>query len=281
MMKMDLQFAGSAVGIQWDCEPAARLVDFLFRPSWEMGSQTSTPAPDPEVTFQICCEGSGETLVITSNQGDRMQGSPVEIAYFLVERVTYHLADRSRAGLLLHAACMAKNGIALALPGTSGSGKSTLALWLARQGFDYLTDELLFIPTGSLDCRGLARPVHLRTAASGLFNGFSEENILPPPGDAPTAGWMVHPKSAVPEAHLTAILFPRYEKNADFTFQRLPGAQAALTLTGSMVNARNLPDNGFPELLRLVRAVPAYSMTYANFDPVLHALQNIAAASSQ
>jgi hypothetical protein len=35
-----------------------------------------------------------------------------------------------------------------------------------------------------------------------------------------------------------------------------------------LINARNLPDHGFPEITRLARSVPAYKMTYANFVQV-------------
>jgi hypothetical protein len=266
MSAIDVSFAGSAVRIECDGAPAEQLAQFLFLNS---GAGPADAELCPQVWFSMRCEE--QQLHITSNQGDETRGQPAEVAYAVMERVTYHLADRSRGGALFHAACLASHGAALAFPGTSGSGKSTLALWLAQHGFRYLTDELLFIPSGSLACRGLARPVHLRKASQSLFDPFPADKIL----KAPDAGWVVQPEFIAAQANLRALVFPKYEQDTSFSCERIPAAEAALRLTGLMVNARNLPDNGFPELLRLARALPAYHLTYSQFEPMLPALQRI------
>jgi hypothetical protein len=43
------------------------------------------------------------------------------------------------------------------------------------------------------------------------------------------------------------------------------------------VNAHNLPDNGFPELLRLARALPAWELSYPDFEQVPSALNAVLA----
>ena len=57
--------------------------------------------------------------------------------------------------------------------------------------------------------------------------------------------------------------------------QPLTPAQAGLRLMQCLINARNLPEHGFPEIARLSRRVPAYRMTYASFDPLPAALEPI------
>jgi len=59
---------------------------------------------------------------------------------------------------LFHAAALAWQGRGLLLPGKISAGKTTLTAWLLSRGLDYLTDELVFIPQGTVAVRGLARP---------------------------------------------------------------------------------------------------------------------------
>jgi len=271
-----LNFAGNSVGISRDREPAARLVEFLFNPAGLLEAVSGLESQRTIVHFQVSDTSEPGQLLITGNHVDPICGSPEQVAYPLMERVTYHLADRSQGGMLFHAACIARNDKALLLPGNSGSGKSTLALWLAKHGFDYLSDELVFIPLGSLDCRGLSRPVHLRSASRKLFDIFEPGEALESRSSAdPTPGWMVQPRQAVPQAQLRAIIFPRYCAESVYSLERLAGSQAALKLTSCMVNGRNLPENGFPELLRLARSIPSYSLGYNHFGPVLDGLETI------
>ena len=56
--------------------------------------------------------------------------------------------------------------------------------------------------------------------------------------------------------------------DCEFELRRLSRAQAGLELMQCLINARNLPDHGFPEVTRLARAMPAYKMTYANFAQI-------------
>ncbi|NJN95931.1 MAG: hypothetical protein HC875_18395 [Anaerolineales bacterium] len=35
-----------------------------------------------------------------------------------------------------------------------------------------------------------------------------------------------------------------------------------------LINARNLPEHGFPEIVRLAALAPAYKISYAHFDQI-------------
>ena len=279
MKQATLYFAGSAVGLAWQGQPAERLVEFLFGQS--LKAQPANPAdrPDPAIIFDLTSPepGSDELLLVT-NQGEKRAGKARDLAYYFIERVTYFLADGSQGGALVHAACLAKNGRAVLLPGTSGSGKSTLALWLSQQGYDYLSDELVYIPTAGLEARGLPRPVHLKKMSIALFPEPASERAMPAsPGALGASSLMVQPETFIPQAQLAAILFPHYDKDASLALVKMSGAHSVLNLTSTLVNARNLPENGFPELFRLARELPVYSLTYSNFDKLLPEINRLIA----
>lgn len=66
---------------------------------------------------------------------------PTEIETFLSAGVAGTVLHR-RGGLPLHAACIAREGRAVALAGPSGRGKSTLAAALAGRGWTPVTDDV-------------------------------------------------------------------------------------------------------------------------------------------
>jgi hypothetical protein len=88
-----------------------------------------------------CDPRSGETVIT-------VEGTVDEHTWALSHPLlTIPLIEKlKRRGLFsLHAAGLALGGKGLIVPGSSGSGKSTLALALARAGFDFLGDDMLFV----------------------------------------------------------------------------------------------------------------------------------------
>jgi hypothetical protein len=94
-------FANSAVAIEWEGDLPARLVDFLF------GCIPDTQHQPPHISFSLAIEESGKALRLSASQpGETYHGSYGEMALYLMERVTFHLADRSTGGAVFHAACL-------------------------------------------------------------------------------------------------------------------------------------------------------------------------------
>ncbi len=265
-------FAGSCVAIEHDSvagSPGARIVDFLF------DGLPSRAEASPHVTFGIGSD-SGGRMVLRRDGAILYQGeSEGDLASLLLAEVTHHLADRGRDGVLLHAAAVARRGVAVILPGRTGSGKTTLAAWSTAKGLDYLTDELVLVP-GRLDGRqpNQVRPFYrpLTIKATGQRD---RERLLgrSPPEDGVLSA--AHATLVSPTllggvyAHhptLAVTVFPRFQRGAQLCLEALSKAEADLALMSCVVNARNLPGHGFAQVARLARQVPAFSLVYGEAE---------------
>lgn len=269
MNARSLHFANSAIQVTADGELAGHVVRYLFDYIPAAG-----PAA-PHFVYRLAQEdGAGEPRLALS--GDDPTEPPrssglAQTAVYLMDRAGYHLADQSQGGLMFHAACVHRGGGALLLPAPSGSGKSSLALWLVEAGYDYMTDELAFIPEGTLDVQGFSRPVYIKRSGLALFPEVlarmgQQQDLIESPGGVLAPPGLLGGGRVVPMAPLRCMVLPRYTSGAALHLHRLSKARAALALTRCLINARNLPDNGFPELLRLAQAVPIYELSYGGFD---------------
>jgi hypothetical protein len=263
-------FANSAISIEWTDDPSAELVEFLFN------SVPSNGPAEPHIHYSLRYDTNTDTFhLISDHAGDKKSAARGRMAHYLMERITFHLADRSQGGMLFHAACLVKDGSAILMPGNSASGKSTLTIWFAQHGWWYLTDELSFLPDQVQTIRGLTRPVHLKEKAAELFPNMDLAGAWAVrPENKDKTAWLIPPyllnktfqgKPDQNEPSILAILFPHYSPKEDFQFIRISSADAALRLTACLINARNLPDHGFPQVLQIVRNIPAYSLTYNRF----------------
>ena len=71
------------------------------------------------------------------------------------------------------------------------------------------------------------------------------------------------------EPDVSMIFFPHYRADVEFSLEKLSPAQTGMSMMSCLVNARNLPGDGFKATVDLARQVPAYSITYPDFDGVL------------
>ncbi len=207
--------------------------------------------------------------------------SEADMALHLIGQACYQLAYFSSGGLVMHAALVSRNGQGVLLPGSTGTGKSTLAAWLLRCGYDYLTDELVYIPDeGAQRGYGLRRPLNLKKAARPLLsNIFQISSYTTGVMTSASVDLIQHElfgKGIVlPHIPIGAMVFPRFRAEAAFGLRRLTKAQASLELMQCLINARNLPEHGFPEVVRLARTTPAYQMIYSDFSEVASAVQTV------
>lgn len=189
----------------------------------------------------------------------------------LVSRVSFALVDGFDSGLALHAGCVVRGRTCVVVAGVSGAGKTTSTAWLLGRGYDYLTDELVFVPLAGSPVRGWARPLHVKRGAWDLVAAQQRGPQPRPTLRYPGGGFML-PESfgaaVVAEATPTHLLFVHYAAGAASRVVPLRAAQAATRLVRHLVNGRNLPDHGVPALIAWCRGVQAYDVHYADLETV-------------
>jgi hypothetical protein len=268
MSTRHISFGGSTVAVTCEGLEAAELSDFIFA-----RMTTATHGP-PHQHFRLSADESGKLwqLFQADTRLLRNPSLPV-VAEALLGHVGHHLADRSQGGLLFHAAAVAWQGRGMLLPGQIAAGKSTLAAWLLSQGFDYLTDEMAYLPEGAIQFQAFTRPLNIKRGAwrviKPLLSPGDKDKVWQTPGVNLVSPEWLGAHQVLRKAPLGLILFPRYRPDAPMNWRQLTKAQAGLRLMECLVNARNLPDHGFAEVTRMAKMVPAYSLEYSHFDQLI------------
>ena len=266
-------YAGSTVAVEYG-DSAAELVDFLFR-------HVSGSDAEPQATFRISPPDERGAVTLTRGEAPLYHGDSIPmLAEVLLGGVCRELAEGSRGGLLFHAAGLSWRGRGILLPGGISAGKTTLAAWLTAQGLDYLSDELIFFVRGSERMVPFTRPLNLKRAARPALQPVFDfeahaDRILGHPRADLVPATLLNPENRPGEPPLGMILFPRYQAGAPFALQPLRGAQTGLALMECLVNARNLPEYGFPEVVRLARRVAGYTLRYSHFDQIEEPLASL------
>lgn len=278
MPAITISFGGSSVSVAYGDERAAGIVDFLCR---HMPISECQREPDLQ-TYRL---EKGEKGDLFLYQGSKLLHKGSEdgfTAEILLSGICHDLADKSRGGLLFHAAVLAFENKGILLPGGIGAGKTTLALFLASKGYSYLSDELAYIEEGQNIMQALTRPLNLKEPSREVLKRdfhFQEEagRMM-----ASSRGDLISPDSLGPvrsqnEMPADVILFPRYGVEKSFRLEPLSKAQTVLRLSECLINARNLPDNGFPEAIRLAKTVAAYRLEYSCLDGIQKHIKKILA----
>jgi hypothetical protein len=120
--------------------------------------------------FVILSPRERTALVVVSPS---MMGYPYHIRYELIEFAVFTLAARVQRLVSLHAACVGIEGRGVLMMGPSGAGKSTVALQCLLDGFEFLSEDSVFVAPRTMRATGIANFLHTR-ADSLRWVGQSE-----------------------------------------------------------------------------------------------------------
>lgn len=268
MTQRIISFAGSSVAIEYQGDIAHQLVDFLFR------HVPTNSSGQPHQILQLISNDQTKWITLTGRQEKIYEGESIgTAAEFLMGHTIYNLADKSSGGLLIHAAGLEWKGKGILLPGKTGAGKTTMTAWLLKKGLGYLTDELVFIPEGTQTMHSFTRPLNLKNPSIPIVEKFININLHQAQGLQASYSRLIPSELVngfVPhlKPHLQSILFPTYKPDSQGELKPLTKAQTGLHLMKSLINARNLPGDGFPECVRLAGYVAAYRCEYDSFSQI-------------
>jgi hypothetical protein len=194
-------------------------------------------------------------------------------------------------GPTLHAAAlMLDEQSGVLLPGKSGSGKSTLSAWMTLQGYGYLTDELACLPVDAQNTLlGFQRPIHLKNTMAEYF----EKQVESDPQESETnsiwkiqrsnQGLLVPARQINPDAVkivsskplVAAIIFPKFQKDANCKIETISSAQSFARIMGTVVNARNFDDHAVKSVAQLTRDTPSFTLVFGQLEAILPNLEPV------
>ena len=261
-----VRLAESSVTLEIDRSRAVQRVAAVVLPAV---SESASAAAPRNVTLRL--ESSdGDHLVLRRGElSVADSGDPGYVAAVLMDEVARALTSHSR-GLLFHAASVGWRDHVVVLPGRTGAGKSTLAASLVRRGMTFLGDEIACIDDRHI-VRSFPRPFAfkppgLAVARRWLDIDVAAGQMLETPLVTLVPPCLIGRFDCSPAWPAAAIVFPEWEQGRRLEVRPISRAETALGLMASLVNARNLPGHGLPDVVRLARQVPGYRLRYSDAD---------------
>lgn len=225
-----------------------------------------------------------EILVNTQNHGDdlnwsihdqyqnkKLSGCTLgDLAYNLSDCLVFHFADKIKDAFCVHSGAVVFDDKAFLIVGESGAGKSTFTTWLVSQGAHYLTDELSIINKHGF-ITGLSRPIQIKWHGTDIAFALvdSKDNLIPGSkvSGIPMSAFSNKATSNTKQQYqLSGIIFINYQKQTDFQLVKLSPAESGMKIMQNFVNARNLDNFGFTELMSQIQGIPAYNLRYSQFN---------------
>ncbi len=280
MAEYTIAFAGKKVAIRYDNDEVHHFLSFLFA---DVHCPDNEKEENYEETLIIAPldNGENEEYTLADNKEVHCTGRlGVHFAAILFDQVIFNLLNNSSNGVAIHSGAVAYQNKVILLPGQSGSGKSNISAWLTANNFSYLTDELVFLPDDeSNQAVPFTRPFCIKSGAlSAIKKIIPKDNLHPLLEDeqgAVVAHRSLNPVFSIISSSPALILFPSYLADAPLSIEKISGAQASFLLMACDVNARNLTDHGFKQIVQISRLIPAYRVTYSSFKGFKDALADL------
>ena len=276
MQEFAVVFASLVVVLRYANPEVETFLSLLF------ADMQGRPGEQPaEQVFDIVVDPDGFQVTLAEN-GDILTFGKLGVAFAatLFDRVLFHLLNRNKTGVALHAGAVAHGQQLVLIPGQSGAGKSTLAAWLTARGYSYQTDELVFLPSSAQrQARSFTRPFNMKNGSKeivrALFSRKDSSTVLDDEQGMIVPHRVLNPHFCKVEAAPAMLLFPAYQAGVPLRIEPVPRAQAGAYLMASDVNGRNLPDHGFHQLMAIARVTPAYRLSFSSFDGLGEAIETL------
>jgi hypothetical protein len=166
----------------------------------------------------------------------------------------------------LHAAGVSLNGRGILVPGSSGSGKSTLSVTLARAGFDFLSDDTVFlVPSDEgLWAAGFPDEIDVTEATVSMFPELLHLAGRPVGPGRDKHSFRVEEvfgRSPLAACRPVALIFPHVVEVASPELESLAPSEALLELMPNLLATHPIATQAHLDVLAdLVRTVPCFTL---------------------
>ena len=198
-------------------------------------------------------------------------------AYAMLEwGMNWSIANHAHYYLMLHAAVLERNGMAVVMPGDPGAGKSTLTAALMLSGWRLLSDEIALIDRRDGRLRGLARPVSLKNASIDVVRAAYPDAVLSTEVRDTHKGTVAHLQPTTESVRQVDepvfarwVIFPRWREHAAARLTPHPKAAAFLHLANHAFNYSILGTLGFRLTAALMDACSCWDFEYGRLGDAI------------
>jgi len=262
-----IEFENLRVEIECNDDEALQLAEMLFD---DVSTVAADGSPKPTKQYNLSFTSPAASMSLKEGSTQLYSGSSrYDLAYSLVNDVLFHCISGNMHQHAFHAGAVYRGNCGIILPGSSGSGKSTLTAWLIKNGFGYLTDELIFLAEDG-KMTPFTRPINLKTREPIITPEFhykhADQLLLSESGESMIPHRLLNTTFTVTEPYVTHFIFPTYRAGVSTELKSISSAQCCFKLIESHVNARNLPAHGIASLSNIARNCKAYTLLYSQFD---------------
>jgi hypothetical protein len=209
---------------------------------------------------------------------------PANHAFALLEwGLNWCVAGHAHHYLMLHAAALERNGLAVILPGDPGAGKSTLTAALMLSGWRLLSDEIALVDRDDGCLVGLARPVSLKNASIDVIRSAYPDAFIGAPAYDTHKGTVAHLRptedsvARVDErAQPRWIIFPRWREGVEARLTLHSRADAFLHTASHAFNYSLLGSLGFELNAALIDGCACHDFEYSRLDDAIRVLAELA-----
>lgn len=248
---------------------------------------TACEDPDaaPATRYDVLHDLAGDYPHALRIDGDEVVRSarPADVVGHLTWHVNQQVIGRGSDLVLLHAAAVSSDGVAVVLPAPMESGKSTLAAGLVDRGFRYLTDEAAAIDPATLRLRAYPKPLSIDP---GSWEVLAH---LRPQVDDEVARYLVDQWQLAParfgldtvddDVAVGHVVFPRYEAGAETTLAPIPRSRALVRMLEQTFRFERHGRRDFQALARLLATARVHELVSGDLDHACEAVRRLVLGS--
>lgn len=181
----------------------------------------------------------------------------------------------------IHAGVVGTGSRCILLPATAGSGKSSLTAALVHRGYRYLSDEVALIEPTTFRVPPVPLAVCVKSTGWDVMRRYFP-HIGELMGHQRMDGKIVRYIPPAPAslqktaAHVSHIIFPRYEANAATEIRAIARSTALRRMMSECWACGHLDGTNVKELLRWIAQIDCYELPFASLEGAADLVEQVA-----